>query len=57
MEDIESLEQKLQELEAKIREIKQRLSAHSVKPPIMMELFALEDAYAEILRKIDQLKS
>lgn len=56
MEDPASLEKQRRELEEKIRETKARLPAHSVKPPIMMELFALEDAYAEILRKIERLK-
>lgn len=37
------------ELETLIRETKQRLPAHSTKPPVMMELLAYEDEYDELL--------
>lgn len=56
MENPASLERLRQELEEKIRDVKGRLPAHSAKPPIMAELFELEDAYAEVLRKIARLK-
>ena len=41
--DLKSLENKLKALEKKIKEVKKRMPAHSIKPPIMMELFELED--------------
>ena len=37
------IERRLQRLDEQIEEVKRRLPAHSVKPPIMMELLALED--------------
>ena len=43
MEDEKALEKRLAELEETIRETEDRLPAHSIKPPIMMELFELED--------------
>jgi tetrahydromethanopterin S-methyltransferase subunit G len=53
---MESLRQRLDELEKEIVETKKRLPAHSVKPPMMMDLLALEDEYDEILKQIEQLK-
>ena len=41
--DLKSLENKLKALEKKIKEVKKRMPAHSIKPPIMMELLELED--------------
>lgn len=35
--------QRLQELELEIEETIKRLPAHSTKPPVMMDLLALED--------------
>ena len=50
------LELKLKELDDKIEEVQKRLPAHSVKPPIMMELFKLEDERDDILKQIERLK-
>jgi hypothetical protein len=44
------IEQQLQHLAEQIEEVKQRLPAHSVKPPIMMELLELEDRRDELLK-------
>ncbi|MFK5954721.1 MAG: hypothetical protein QM498_16845 [Desulfobacterium sp.] len=55
MENIESLTLRLQELEKAITETKKRLPAHSTKPPVMMDLLALEDEYHEVLSKIRSL--
>ena len=54
--DLKRLEKKLTELEAKITEVKKRMPAHSIKPPIMMELFELEDERELIEKQIIQLK-
>ena len=40
---IETLEKKIKEIDKKIEDVENRLPAHSVKPPIMTELFELED--------------
>lgn len=50
------LEQRLRELESIIRETEQRIPAHSVKPPVMMELFGYEDEYERIVAELDLLK-
>ena len=55
MENIENLTLRLQKLEKAITETKKRLPAHSTKPPVMMDLLALEDEYHEVLSKIRSL--
>lgn len=55
METLAELKDKLLALEEQIREVKKRLPAHSVKPPIMMELLALEDEYEAVQAKITAL--
>ena len=51
-----ALEQKRQELDAKISEAKARLPAHSIKPAQMMPLLELEDEYDALLKQIHALK-
>ena len=41
-QEIEELEKKLSTLDAKIKDVEDRLPAHGIKPPIMTELFELE---------------
>ena len=53
---IDALKKRLSELEEEIKETKRRLPAHSVKPPVMMDLLALEDEYDDILRQLQELK-
>jgi len=55
METLADLKDKLLTLDEQIRETKKRLPAHSVKPPIMMELLALEDEYESLSAKISAL--
>ena len=40
----------------RLDKLKKRLPAHSVKPPVMMDLLALEDEYDELLKQIEELK-
>jgi hypothetical protein len=51
----QELKTRLAEIEAEIQETKRRLPAHSVKPPIMMTLIALEDERDEILAEVSDL--
>ena len=53
---LKDLEDKLKELNEKIAEVKKRMPAHSIKPPIMMELFALEDERDSVEKQIIQLE-
>ena len=54
--DLKVLEKKRKKLDKKIAEVKKRMPAHSVKPPIMMELFELEDKRDALEKEIYQLK-
>ncbi len=56
MHRLQEMEQKLKELEAAITETRKRLPAHSVKPPVMMDLLDLEDQYDDLMKQIDALK-
>lgn len=56
METLDQLRQRLKQLEAEIDETKRRLPAHSVKPPVMMDLLDLEDQYDALQKRIAQLE-
>ncbi|MEJ2164623.1 MAG: hypothetical protein P8X90_03770 [Desulfobacterales bacterium] len=57
MDQKEKLRNKLAELERKIKETEKRLPAHSAKPPIMTELFQLEDEYEAVSAQLKALES
>ncbi len=57
MQTLDRLEARLRELEEAIRETERRLPAHSVKPPVMMDLLALEDEYDRVLGEIRGLEA
>jgi hypothetical protein len=56
MASLSEMEKRLEELAEAIKENERRLPAHSVKPPVMMDLLALEDEYDILLRQIRELK-
>ena len=56
MKTLEDLRKKLEVLDQAIAETQKRLPAHSVKPPVMMDLLALEDEYDAVLKQIERLK-
>jgi hypothetical protein len=51
-EDIQSIQRRIKEIESAIAEVKGRLPAHSVKPPIMHQLLDLEDEYDLLQKKL-----
>jgi septum formation inhibitor MinC len=51
------LAQRLAEVEQELAETVKRLPAHSVKPPIMITLFALEDEKAELQQQLARLET
>jgi len=53
---LKNFKKRLDELSAEIEETKRRLPAHSVKPPVMMDLLALEDEYDEVMKQIAAIK-
>ena len=54
--DIESLKLRLKELDDKIKAVEKQLPAHSVKPPIMAQLFELEDERDAVFKTLERLK-
>jgi len=56
MKTLEQLRKRLRDLEAEIAETKQRLPAHSVKPPVMMDLLELEDEYDALMKQVDRMR-
>jgi hypothetical protein len=56
MQTLDELNKRLRELDEEIVETKKRLPAHSVKPPVMMDLLALEDEYDALLKQVEELK-
>ena len=52
MKSLTQMENRLKELEAAIKETEARLPAHSVKPPVMLDLLALEDEYETLRQQI-----
>jgi len=55
--EIDSIKKRMKELETLIKETKDRLPAHSTKPPVMMELLEYEDEYDILERKLKMLKN
>ena len=44
------------ELTVLIRETRDRLPAHSTKPPVMMELLDYEDEYEDLMKQLEDIK-
>jgi uncharacterized coiled-coil DUF342 family protein len=58
MEDeLKGLKEQLSNIEEKIRELEERMPAHSVKPGMMAEMCDLEDERDAVLAKIAELKN
>lgn len=55
-QEIEKLEDKLNTLDDKIKDVEDRLPAHGIKPPIMTELFELEDEREAVLKRLEALR-
>ena len=54
--EIDILTKRLAALEAEISETEKRLPAHSIKPPVMHDLLALEDERDTVLAEINRLR-
>lgn len=52
---IDAIKKRMEALEILIRETRERLPAHSTKPPVMMELLDLEDEYDILQGKLNEL--
>lgn len=56
-DNMDDIKKRIAELEILIKETRERLPAHSVKPPVMRDLLAYEDEYDALLEKLDTLKN
>lgn len=56
MKTEKEIKKRLAELEILIKDTKARLPAHSVKPPVMMDLLACEDEYDDLIKQLAALK-
>ena len=54
--EIDSLKMQLKKLNEKIKAVEKQLPAHSVKPPIMTQLFELEDERDAVYKELERLK-
>jgi len=57
MDQKKELEKKLAEIESQILETEKRMPAHSVKPPIMVALFELEEQRDELMAQLKMLNA
>ncbi|MEX1298550.1 MAG: hypothetical protein AB1Z16_10000 [Desulfotignum sp.] len=57
MKTEKEIKKRLSELEILIRETKARLPAHSIKPPVMMDLLAYEDEYDDLVKQLADLEN
>ena len=53
--EIDRIQNRLQQLEEEIAETLRRLPAHSVKPPVMIDLLELEDERDMLRKKFEEL--
>jgi hypothetical protein len=53
---VERIRKRMAEVEFLIAETKKRLPAHSIKPPVMLDLLEYEDEYDLLLEKLNKLK-
>ena len=54
--EIDQVKERLHKLEDEIAETMRRLPAHSVKPPVMMDLLELEDERDLLLKKLGEIE-
>jgi len=52
----QELKKNLEEIDRQIQEAEKHLPAHSVKPPIMQEIFELEDQREAVLARLKELE-
>jgi hypothetical protein len=57
MDPKQELKKKLEEIDKQIQETEKHLPAHSVKPPIMQEIFELEDQREAIWAQLKDLEA
>jgi len=56
-EKLGKIQRRMAELNVLIAETKNRLPAHSTKPPVMMDLLKYEDEYDLLLKELNKFKT
>lgn len=56
MSDMDTITKRMEALEILIKETRDRLPAHSTKPPVMMELLDYEDEYEALTKQLEAMK-
>ena len=54
---LDEIHEKIKNLEAELDEARKRLPAHSVKPPIMHQIFTLEDELEQLYKLLEANKN
>ena len=54
---LDEIHKKIKNLEAELDEARKRLPAHSVKPPIMHQIFTLEDELEQLYKLLEANKN
>ncbi len=54
---VKKIQKKIKNLETELKEAQKRLPAHSVKPPIMHQIFALEEELEQLYELLKLNKS
>ena len=54
--DINTIKKRMETLDILIKETRERLPAHSTKPPVMMELLDYEDEYEALMKQLQAIK-
>ncbi|MCP4672726.1 MAG: hypothetical protein GY857_15635 [Desulfobacula sp.] len=57
MSELDDIKKRMHKLEILIKETKDRLPAHSTKPPVMFELLEYEDEYDVLMKKLEAYKN
>jgi hypothetical protein len=57
MSEINAIIKRMKALEILIQETRDRLPAHSTKPPVMMELLDYEDEYAALAKQLQSIRT
>ncbi|MFZ7126588.1 MAG: hypothetical protein ACOWWM_10600 [Desulfobacterales bacterium] len=57
MDTLESIQNRLDELEREIEEAKKRLPAHSIRPAHMAPLLELEDERDRLMARLEEIKA
>ncbi len=53
---VKNIQKKINDLEAELKDAQKRLPAHSVKPPLMHQIFVLEEELEQLYKLVEASK-